>query len=80
MLISLVRDVSSNFPGSTDLSGFDRESWPKRDGKLHRRVAMGLRSFTTRAEQERMESQAGLRYSSLLQLPYFDDVNCRSHA
>lgn len=58
--------------GTINFSGFDRESWPKRDGRLHRRIAMGLRSFTTQAEQDRMESQAGLRYSSLLQLPYFD--------
>ena len=55
-----------------DFSGFDRENWPKRDSKFHRHVAMGLRTFTTPAQQERMESQAGLRYSSLLQLPYFD--------
>ena len=33
---------------------------------------MGLRTFTTPAEQERRESLAGLGYSSLLQLPYFD--------
>lgn len=58
--------------GNIDFSGFDRENWPKRDGKVHRRVAMGLRAFTTPAERERMESQAGLRYSSLLRLPYFD--------
>ena len=58
--------------GNIDFSGFDRENWPKRDGKVHRRVAMGLRTFTTPAEQERRESQAGLRYSSLLRLPYFD--------
>ena len=58
--------------GSIDLSGFDRENWPERDGKLHRHVAVGLHSFTTPAEQERKESQAGLCYSSLLQLPYFD--------
>ena len=31
-----------------------------------------MRTFTTATEQQRQESQAGLRYSSLLQLPYFD--------
>lgn len=40
--------------------------------KVYRRVAMGLCTFTTLAEQERMKSQAGLQYSSLLRLPYFD--------
>ena len=58
--------------GSTDYSGFDRENWPKRDGKEHRRIGMGMRSFTTATERERQESQAGLRYSSLMKLRYFD--------
>ena len=58
--------------GNVDFSGFDRENWPKRNGRVHRRVAMGMRTFSTPAEREREESQAGLRYSSLIQLPYFD--------
>ena len=64
-----------SFPGgfgNTDYSGFDRESWPKRDGKQHRRIGMGMRRFTTMAERERQESQAGLRYSPLMKSPYFD--------
>ena len=55
-----------------DFSGFDRENWPKRDGKNHKRVAMGMRTFSTPSEREREESRAGMRYCSLCQLEYFD--------
>ena len=59
------------FPGGVgrmDYSGFDRDNWPIRDDKTHRRIGLGMRTFTTAAEQSRQESQAGMRYSSLLQL------------
>lgn len=57
--------------GNIDFSGFDRENWPK---LIHRRVAMGMRTFSTPAERE--ESQAGLRYSSLLHYPTLMHPGC----
>ena len=41
-----------------DFPGFDRENWPRRDGKIHRRVSVGMCSFSTPSEQEWEESRA----------------------
>lgn len=55
-----------------DYSGFDRDSWILRTGTRHRQDALKLQSFTTKAEQVRLESALGCRYSELVKLPYFD--------
>ena len=63
------------FPGDfgcLDYSGFDRHNWPLRNGKDHQRIGLTLKNFSSPADRDRKESSAGLRYSSLLELPYFD--------
>ena len=63
------------FPGGfgcLDYSGFDRQNWPQRNGKDHQQVGLSLQTFSSPAEREKKESSAGLRYCSLLRLPYFD--------
>ena len=62
----------SGSAGKIEYIGFDRENWPSRNGVSHRRVAMGMHRFSTLHEQESMEIKSGLRYSSLVLLPYFD--------
>ena len=58
--------------GKMDYSGFDREKWPRRCGKLHQKTGLAMRNFQTIKERDNEESKHGLRYSALLQLPYFD--------
>ena len=71
------------FPGGfgcLDYSGFDRQNWPQRNGKDHQRVGLSLQTFTSPAEHEKKESSAGLRYCSLLRLPYFDAPRMTAYA
>ena len=42
---SRCKKIFSGSIGSKDYSGFDRERWPKRCGKLHRRVGLGIHDF-----------------------------------
>ena len=59
-----------------DYSGFDREKWKPRNGVDHRRVGLGMRQFSTKADQEMQESKQGLRYSSLSLLRCPSNVDC----
>ena len=57
----------SFFPGGfgcLDYSGFDRQNWPPRDGKDHRKVGLSMQSFSSPSERDKKESSAGLRYCS----------------
>ena len=60
--------------GKKDYSGFDRASWSLRSNEKHREDVRTLLACSTKSERERKESELGCRYSSLLQLPYFDPV------
>lgn len=63
------------FPGSVgckDYSGFNRESWKPRTGLQHRKDVEKISQCTSLTARNRLESSLGCRYSSLLQLPYFD--------
>ena len=56
--------------GSQDLSGFDRENWPKRDIITHRQYVDKIKKAKSGQEKSRLESVKGIRYSAL---PY---LNC----
>ena len=58
--------------GNMNFSGFDRDSWMCRLGSRHAQDARSLLSTTTKADLQKWESELGCRYSTLLQLPYFD--------
>ena len=57
---------------------FDRNLWPKRTNSDHRQKAEEVKQATTLGERERLEKEYGLRYSSLLQLPYYDAIKMSS--
>ena len=54
---------------------FDRNLWPKHTNLEHRQRA---ENATTLGEKERLEVEYGLRYSALLQLPYYDAIRMSS--
>ena len=63
------------FPGSVgtmDYSGFNRETWDHRTGDGHRNDAIKLLNCSSKTELQKMESEYGCRYSSILKLPYFN--------
>lgn len=60
----------------TNYSGFDHNSWQLRSNSSHRDECTMLysRSFTTKSALHTADANAGVRYSVLLDLPYFDPV------
>ena len=67
----------SKFPTSTfgekpDFTNFNRTQWPPRTNKHHREVAEKYRQAATKVKQKQIESETGIRFSVLLNLPYFD--------
>lgn len=58
--------------GSMNYSGFERSNWISRTNDQHRRNIKTIRAATSKTRQEELESELGCRYSTLLELPYFD--------
>ena len=55
-----------------DYSNFDRTSWDPRTNSSHREATNRYLQCNTRSEQYEIERNTGVRYSCLLELPYFD--------
>ena len=55
-----------------DYSGFMRQSWVPRSNSSHREDVSKLDQCKSKTARQRMEKALGCRYSSLLDLPYFD--------
>ena len=58
--------------GKLDYSGFQRETWAPRDNDSHRKNVAKLAQYKSKTSLHQQEKDLGCRYSSLLQLPYFD--------
>ena len=60
-------------PGNIlDHSGFERENWIPRTNTQHRDNVAVLSQCTSKSALRQKESELGCRYSSLLELPYFN--------
>ena len=53
---------------------FDRRSWPKRTNSEHRKQAEEIRMVNTLGAREELETKYGIRYTCLLELPYYDAI------
>lgn len=65
------------FPGGVgekDYSGFDRSLWRPRTRADHLRRIQEVMKGKTQTERSNLESGNGVRYSPLVNLPYFDPV------
>lgn len=61
--------------GVTDYSGFaDVDNWMEKDDESHRELAKKWSEAGTSAERDALTKEYGVRYSVLLELPYFDVV------
>ena len=61
-----------HFGDKPDYSNFDRRFWKIRDGNSHKAAVKKHKECITQASQSAIEKEDGVRYSCLLQLPYFD--------
>ena len=65
---------SDVFPNKLDYSGYDRESWEPRTPVNYKIQAEQYMKAITKAAQQEVLSECGVRFSILTQLPYFDIV------
>ena len=57
-----------------DFSGFNQNDWPIWNLQDHRLQAYNHLNAKTKTEQKHIESNYGIRYSALLELPYWDPI------
>ena len=62
------------FGQPSDFSGYDRENWTLRTMQIHRSSVQEVLKENTKTGIAGAESRLGVRYSVLLNLPYFDPV------
>ena len=60
------------FGEKTDYSNFKRSDWTNRTNNHHRSEAMKSLSCVTRSARAELQKKSGIRYSCLLELPYFN--------
>ena len=60
------------FGEKADYSNFDRTEWKQCTNDHHRSQAMKCRSCVTKSDRIEIERASGVRYSCLLELPYFN--------
>ena len=70
----LHRFKSGSFGQKLDYSGYERRSWPLRNLTQHKEAATQYSTAKTPVEQQRLLSKDGVRYSLLLELPYFNPI------
>ena len=68
----LLRFPTESFGDKPDYSNFVRSQWMPRTNSHHRSEAQSHYECNTRSDRVVIERRSGIRYSCLLQLPYFD--------
>ena len=63
---------TEKFGEKADYSNFKRMEWQKRTNDHHRSEAMKYCTSVTKSQQTEVERRSGIRYSCLLELPYFN--------
>ena len=63
---------TEHFGDKPDYSNFDRSTWTIRDIENHKAHALHHRDCNTKSDRVAIERSYGVRYSCLLQLPYFN--------
>ncbi|POW13091.1 hypothetical protein PSTT_03985 [Puccinia striiformis] len=58
-----------------EITNFNSTSWPKRNTVEHQKWAREWRDAKSLAEREKIFTEHGVRYSALLELPYWDIVS-----
>ena len=74
MPLKELKKICVRFGGSTDFSGYDREHWECRSKEQHYRDVDKVMKEVTKTGIQKAQSELGVRYSTLLALPYFDPV------
>ena len=65
---------TDSFGEKPDYSNFDKSQWEPRIVEKHRDTAKKYNECQTKAAKKLLERDFGIRYTALLELPYFDPV------
>lgn len=68
----LLNFPTKKFGEKPDHSNFNRDEWEKRNNDQHREIAKQYIECNTQTDQQKIERQYRIRYTVLLELPYFD--------
>ena len=60
--------------GANNYGGFERKNWLVRSKSQHKTDIETIKNCTTKTRRKKKESELGCRYTSLLELPYFDPI------
>lgn len=66
-----------SFPGDIgqkNYGGFNVQDWPERNLEDHKKYMIKVKNAKTQTERDKLESQYGIRYSPIWELPYFDPI------
>ena len=63
---------TKNFGEKPDHSNFNRSEWENRRNDEHREIALKYVECNTQTDQRKIEREFGIRYTVLLELPYFN--------
>ena len=63
---------TNSFGEKADYSNYNRSSWKARTNEDHRANVMKHLVRNTLAEREKIETESGVRYTVLLELPYYN--------
>ena len=66
--------TTTTFGDKPDYSGFDQDKWIPRSLENHKLHCKQLSTCCTKTTLQSLESQYGVRYSLLLELPHFDPI------
>lgn len=64
----------NNYRMKMDYSGYNRGEWPLRSLSVHREQCNNYLKAETAAKQRLIENEYGLRYSVMVELPYFNPI------
>ena len=65
---------TETFSQSPNYSGYERSQWQDRDLSTHQQKCFEYHDCKTKSEQKSIERDFGLRYSVLMELPYFNPI------
>lgn len=70
----LKRFATNSFGEKPDYSGYNTSEWAARDLDLHKKLSLEHLNASTKSRQKSIEKDHGLKYSTLIDLPYFNPI------
>ena len=64
----------ATFDEKPNYGGFDRQTWEPRTMSRHQESCLEIKTATNKSQLQQLESMHGVRYSVLMEMPYFDPI------